>query len=78
MAGLVMKAGISVSPHSIDVTRNQVVILNEDHWSSKIILHNNVVDSFYFLNHPFIRLKSENHDFYYIQSTFTRSVGTVV
>lgn len=42
-----------------DVARNQVVIANYD-VRSKIFLRNEVIDSFHFLNHTFIRLK-ENY-----------------
>lgn len=46
-------------PMQYDIARNQVVIANYDK-RSKLFLQNEVIDSFHFLNHTFIRLK-ENH-----------------
>ncbi len=42
-------------PMQYDIARNQLVILNYDQLS-KIVLQNNVVDSFHFLNYSFIHL----------------------
>lgn len=43
-------------PLQYDIARNQLVILNFD-GLSKIVLHNNAVDSFHFLNYTFTQLK---------------------
>ncbi|MEP6950354.1 MAG: hypothetical protein ABI863_13805 [Ginsengibacter sp.] len=45
-------------PMQYDVARNQVVILNYDRLS-KIILQNDIVDSFHFLNYTFIHLNKD-------------------
>jgi hypothetical protein len=45
-------------PMQYDAGRNQLVILNYD-GLSKIVLQNDVIDSFHFLNHTFIRVKED-------------------
>jgi hypothetical protein len=45
-------------PMQYDVARNQVLIENYD-GLSKILLHNDAIDSFHFSNHTFIRVKED-------------------
>jgi hypothetical protein len=42
-----------------DIVRNQVLLLNSNR-RSKIVLHNELIDSFYFLNHTFKKLEASS------------------
>lgn len=42
-----------------DIVRNQVLLLNSNS-RSKIVLHNELIDSFYFLNHTFKKLEASS------------------